>query len=184
MLYYSLTMLDGESGIIERATKGEAEAFGLLYDHYLPKIYRFVFLKVGRREEAEDLTHQVFLNSWQHIANYQSMGHPFSTLLYRMARNEVIDYIRTKKNPIPLDELAHDPSVDQEVDRHFDIGLQIHDVQNAMHTLTPEQQDVVIMRFVDELTNKEISEVLQKSEGTIRIIQHRAIKKLKSILDA
>src|SRR3989344_2875321 len=103
MLYYSLTMLDGESGIIERATKGEAEAFGLLYDHYLPKIYRFVFLKVGRREEAEDLTHQVFLNSWQHIANYQSMGHPFSTLLYRMARNEVIDYIRTKKNPIPLD---------------------------------------------------------------------------------
>lgn len=175
-------MLDGERQIIERAIRGEAEAFGLLYDHYLPRIYRFVFLKIGRREEAEDLTQQVFLHSWQHMSGYQSMGYPFSTLLYRMARNAIIDHIRTRKNPISLESIKYDPPVDQEIERHADITLDMHHVQSALHSLTQEQQDVILMRFVDDLSNKEIAEILEKSEGTVRIIQHRALKKLRALL--
>jgi len=175
-------MLDGEHDLIEKAVRGEAEAFGLLYDHYLPKIYRFILVKVGRREEAEDLTHQVFLNCWKHIPKYQSMGYPLSTLLYRMARNEVIDYVRTRKNPISMEDAQIEIPVDQEVERNIDVSIDMHKVQSAIHILSSEQQDVILMRFVDELDNKEIAEILEKSEGTIRIIQHRAIKKLKALL--
>jgi len=176
-------MLDGERDIIERATRGEVEAFGLLYDHYLPRIYRFIFVKVGRREEAEDLTQQVFLNSWNSIGGYQPMGYPFSSLLYRMARNEVIDFMRTKKNPLSLEEIDFEPPVDQEVERNIDFKIEMAGVRKAISRLSPEQQDVVLMRFVDDLSNKEIADIMQKSEGTIRIIQHRAVKKLKSLLN-
>ena len=88
-------MLDGEKRIIQDAVGGEASAFGLLYDHYQPKIYRFVLVKVGRREEAEDLTHQIFLHALQNIGSYEHLGFPFSSWLYQIARNQIIDHYRT-----------------------------------------------------------------------------------------
>src|ERR1700677_3343750 len=81
-------MIDGEEKLIQEAVRGDSSAFGLLYDHYQPMIYRFVAVKVGRREEAEDITHQVFMNAWQNIASYRHRGHPFSSWLYRIARNQ------------------------------------------------------------------------------------------------
>ncbi|MEY4731540.1 MAG: hypothetical protein RL681_486, partial [Candidatus Parcubacteria bacterium] len=108
-------MLDGEKRIIQRAVKGEASAFGLLYDRYQPQIYRFIFLKVSRREEAEDLTHQVFLQALQHIGEYEDVGFPFTSWLYRIARNEVIDHYRTRKQAISLDDI--DPEYFASLDR-------------------------------------------------------------------
>ena len=98
-------MLDGEHKLIESAVKGEASAFGSLYDYYQPKIYRFVLIKVSRREEAEDLTHQVFLNAWQNIKSYEHIGFAFSSWLYQIARNQVIDYYRTRKKNISIEEI-------------------------------------------------------------------------------
>ena len=90
-------MVDGEEKILTLAIRGKASAFGSLYDHYQPRIYRFVAIKVGRREEAEDLTHQVFLNAWQNIGNYKDLGHPFSSWLYKIARNQIADYYRARR---------------------------------------------------------------------------------------
>ena len=98
-------MLDGEDRIIERAIRGEASAFGELYDHYQPKIYRFVVIKVARREEAEDLTHQAFLNAWQNISVYRNVGFPFGSWLYHIARNLVIDHYRSKRDHLDLEEI-------------------------------------------------------------------------------
>src|SRR3989338_5755556 len=83
------TMLDGEAQLIRQAQRGNAESFGELYDHYLPKIYRYIFAKVSHREHAEDIAHEVFLAAWKNLPGYRMRGFPFSSWLYRIARNEV-----------------------------------------------------------------------------------------------
>ena len=86
-----------EPELIKKAKNRNPEAFGLLYDQYLPAIYRFILLKIGDKVTTEDLAHQVFLSAWQNIENYQTQGFPFSSWLYRIAHNAVIDYYRTGK---------------------------------------------------------------------------------------
>ncbi len=176
-------MLDGEKSLVRNAVGGEASAFGLLYDYYQPRIYRFVLMKVGRREEAEDLTHQVFLNAWQNIKNYESRGFPFSSWLYRIARNGVIDYYRAAKPETSVEEINPDffvaPAL-AEFDLHKKMELQ--KVRLAIQALDPTYQDVVIMRFVEDLSIKETAAALNKSEGSVKVIQHRAIKKLKELI--
>src|SRR3989344_5860742 len=98
-------MMDGEDKLIKRAIRGGASAFGSLYDYYQPKIYGFVLIKVGRREDAEDLTHQVFLSAFLNVKSYKDMGHPFSSWLYRIARNQVIDFYRTRKKEASLEQI-------------------------------------------------------------------------------
>lgn len=176
-------MLDGEQDIVARAVRGESSAFGLLYDHYQPKIYRFVFVKTSRREEAEDLTHQVFLQAWQHIDGYEEQGFPFSSWLYRIARNAVIDYYRTKKEAVSLEEV--DPEFFAHIEKGFtqaEINLELRRVVHALRELKAEHQDVIVMRFIEELSLKEVAHTLGKSEGAVKLIQHRALRELKSML--
>lgn len=175
-------MLDGEKRIIQRAKKGEASAFGLLYDRYQPQIYRFVFLKVSRREEAEDLTHQVFLQALQHIGEYEDVGFPFTSWLYRIARNEVIDHYRTRKQVISLDYV--DPEYFASLDRAMEDTerrMDVRRVTDALKQLKPEYQDVIIMRFIEDLSPKEIAVALEKSEGAVKLLQHRAVKQLQKL---
>ncbi|OGZ00625.1 MAG: hypothetical protein A3A43_03145 [Candidatus Liptonbacteria bacterium RIFCSPLOWO2_01_FULL_56_20] len=177
-------MIDGERTIIENAIKGEASAFGLLYDHYQPKIYRFVIIKVGQREEAEDLTHQVFLSAWQNIRDYEDIGFPFSSWLYRIARNAIIDYYRTKKNPAPLEAADAEQYAPDTLAERTDQAIELQKVRRAIQELSPLHQDIVIMRFVEELSLREIAAALGKSEGAVKLLQHRAIKQLKNLLAA
>jgi len=176
-------MLDGEEKIIKNAVKGEASAFGALYDFYHSQIYRFVFIKVGRREEAEDLTHQVFMNAWTNIRSYKHRGFPFSSWLYRIARNQVIDYYRTRKGDVSIEQVDPEYFV-APVSAHFDLGnkMEMDRVMLAIKELKPEYQDVIIMRFVEELSVKEVASAVGKSEGAVKLLQHRAIKELRDCL--
>jgi len=178
-------MMDGEQKLIQSAIRGEASAFGLLYDQYQPMIYRFILVKTSRREEAEDLTHQVFLNAWQNIGTYRDTGHPFSSWLYRIARNLVIDYYRTKKKQVSIDEI--DPDIFSTAPNHeiaMEQKLQFAKVTKAILLLKQEHQDIIIMRFMEELSHKEIAAALGKSEGSVKLLQYRAIQNLKKILEA
>ncbi len=176
-------MLDGEDKIIVSAVKGEASAFGLLYDHYQPQIYRFVMLKTGRREEAEDLTHQVFLHALKHIKNYKDLGHPFSSWLYQIARNQIIDYYRTRKSNLPLQEAEEDVIARENPEAEAGGKLELEKLQAAIKELKPGYQDVIILRFVEELAIKEVAGTLGKSEGAVKLLQHRALKQLKKFLE-
>lgn len=176
-------MLDGEEkSIIERAIDGEASAFGSLYDRYHGQIYRYVYLKVSHREEAEDLTHQVFLNAWQNMAKYEFKGLPFSSWLYQIARNQVIDHYRTKKTHVDLEIIEEIFISDSSLDKDIDFNLELESVRKAILKLNPEQQDIIIMRFVEDLSPKEIAKALGKPESSVRVLQHRAIQNLKKIL--
>lgn len=176
-------MIDGEKNIIKRAIRGEASAFGLLYDEYQPRIYRFIYLKVSHREEAEDLTHQVFLSAWQNITHYEFQGFPFTSWIYQIARNQVIDHYRTKKKNISLESVA-DPEVESSSEKTIDSNLDIEKIKQALSQLNQEQQDIIIMRFVDDLSPKEAAKALNRSYGAVRLLQYRAIKNLKKILES
>jgi len=176
-------MMDGEEKIIKNAVRGEASAFGSLYDYYHPKIYRFVFLKVNRREEAEDLAHQVFLAAWQNIRSYKDFGFPFSSWLYQIARNQIIDHYRKNKNEVPLEEVDAEifvkpATAESEVIKNMELAR----VMKAIKTLKQDYQDVVLMRFVEELSIREVAHAIGKSEGAVKLIQHRALKELKARL--
>ena len=176
-------MIDGEEKLIKQAVRGISSGFGALYDHYQPMIYRFVFIKVGRREDAEDITHQVFLSAWQNIKNYKDLGHPFSSWLYQIARNQVIDHYRARKNDVSIEKI--DPEyfiIPATVNFDLSQKFEIEKVQVALQKLKPEYQDVVIMRFVEDLPLKEVAAAIKKTEGAVKLIQHRAIQELKKLL--
>ncbi len=176
-------MLDGEEKIIKCAVGGDSSAFGVLYDHYQPMIYRFALVKMGGREEAEDLTHQVFLSAWQNIGKYKDLGHPFSSWLYQIAKNQIVDYYRSKKNDISLDNSDAElfvSSATEPVD--IPMRLAMEKVFIAIKKLKPEYQDVVMLRFVEDVSLRDTAQALKKTEGAVKLMQHRAIKELKNIL--
>lgn len=176
-------MIDGEEQLVEQAVGGNSSAFGSLYDHYHPAIYRFIAIKVSSREEAEDITHQVFLSAWQKVRTYKHRGYPFSSWLYQIARNQVIDHYRSRKNDVSLDKIDPESSLIPAV-AHVDLGvkLQLETVHRAIRELKPDHQDVIIMRFVEDMPLKETAAAMKKSEGAVKLIQHRAIKELKKKL--
>jgi RNA polymerase sigma-70 factor (ECF subfamily) len=177
-------MIDGEEEkLIQSAVGGDSSAFGALYDHYQPAIYRFIVIKVGSREEAEDITHHVFLSAWQKVPTYKHRGHPFSSWLYQIARNMVIDHYRARKDDISLDKIDPESSIIPAVAQaDLSIKLQIEKVHAAIKELKPDYQDVIILRFVEDLPLKETATILKKSEGAVKLTQHRAIKELKEKL--
>lgn len=176
-------MIEGESKIVKQAVAGDREAFGLLYDRYQPRIYRFVFLKLGRREDAEDVTHQVFMKAFQCVGEYADIGHPFGSWLYEIARNQIIDRFRAAREEVSLDEMADNVfPAPAEAAFALDGKFQIELVRKTLKSLRPEYQDVVIFRFVEELSLKETAAAMQKSVGAVKLLQHRAIQSLRSLI--
>ncbi len=173
-------MADEERQLIARARRGDAEAYGALYDRYVDALYRFIALKVRGREAAEDLTHEVFLVGWQKLPSYREYGLKFSSWLYRIARNKVIDYYRRERSTealenVPETRLVAAGGPADEVER----GMMMAEVRSSLTRLNDDQRDVVIMRFIEGLTHEEIAEILGKTQGAVRLIQHRALDNLR-----
>ena len=177
-------MLDNEEKLIKKAIRRDGDSFGALYDHYQPQIYRFVLIKIGKKEDAEDLTHQVFLNAWQNVVNYRLKGFPFSSWLYSIARNQIIDFYRSRK-PVQSLEKIDPESLSEESREEENLGekMDLEKVMGAVRHLKFDYQDVLIMRFVEDLSLKETAAAIKKSEGSVKLIQHRAIEQLKSLLN-
>ena len=178
-------MVDGQftEKLLEKAIAGDSSAFGLLYDTYQPALYRFVYLKVGHREEAEDLTHQTFLSAWEHISSFKKQGLPVSSWLYRIARNKVIDHYRTTHTTFSFEDVELElASPEKDLTDVFDTTQDLEKLRNALRSLHPDQQDVVILRFVEGLSHIETARALHKNAGTIRVLQYRALQNLKQQL--
>ncbi|OGG41319.1 MAG: hypothetical protein A3D64_03205 [Candidatus Wildermuthbacteria bacterium RIFCSPHIGHO2_02_FULL_49_9] len=173
-----------EEELVQKAKKGDAQAFGKLYDLHMPAIYRFALVKVSNKTDAEDITHQVFLKAWKHIEEYKFQGFPFTSWLYRIAQNAIIDFYRTSRTHQDIDALPEIAlSSHLGLDDRVDKAVQVQLVMSAISRLDETGQNVLLMKFVNELSNKEIAEALEKSEGAIRVIQHRALKQLKQLFE-
>jgi RNA polymerase sigma-70 factor, ECF subfamily len=161
------------------------QEFSKIYDKYINKIYRFVFLKVNSKDVAEDLCSETFLKAWETfktkdlklIKNYQAF-------LYQIARNTVIDYYREKSrtNIISAEFVSiEDPRTNIEEKSSLDSDLT--EVKAVLADLKQNYQEVIIWRYVDDLSIKEIAKLLGKPEGTVRVVLHRALKSLKNNLE-
>lgn len=168
-------------GLVESAVEGNIEAFGEIYGVFLDRIYRYIFYQVNDRAAAEDLTEEVFLKAWGGIQRYTWKGQPFSAWLFRIAHNHVIDYYRTSRKFEALEEELPADNGDPEEETE---GKQMRqEVLEAIATLPQEQQQVVIMKFIEELDNREIEQITGKSQGAIRVMQMRALATLRRKLN-
>jgi len=162
--------------------KNLRKVFSKLYDQYIDKIYRFIFLKVNSPEIAEDLSSITFLRGWRAFKNREAkekIENP-PAFLYQIARNLVIDHYREKgKVQIISAENTRiiDPRVNLEERAYLNSDLE--QVRAALVNLKEDYQDVIIFRYLDDLSMPEIAKVLNKSEGTVRVMLHRALKALK-----
>jgi len=171
-----------EELLIRWAKQGDQEAFAQLYEEHFDKIFRYVALKIGDRMEAEDITQQVFINAIQAVPSFKWRGIPFSAWLFRIAHNQVVDYLRRKaKRPTAAFEdslVASDEDPQQIVGQKFEIERLL----SAVKKLTPAQQEVISLRFAGELPIAKVAKVMGKSEGAVKALQHSAIVALRKVL--
>jgi RNA polymerase sigma-70 factor (ECF subfamily) len=171
--------VQNEESLIRRAQQRDQVALSQLYEENFDKIYRYIVIKIGDRTEAEDMTQQVFLNAIKSISSYKSKGMPFSSWLYRIAHNQIVDYLRRKSRrlTVPLDDSL---PVEGDDPRHVaEQRIEIEEVIAATKYLTPAQQEVISLRFGGELSIAECAETMNKSEGAIKALQHSAIAALR-----
>jgi RNA polymerase sigma-70 factor (ECF subfamily) len=171
-----------EAELIERARRGEAAAFGDLYERHLDAIYRYVFYRVGDRAEAENLTQTVFLKAWEALAKYRTQAVAFSAWLYRIAHNTVIDYYRTKKDDAPLEHPRLLQGEAEGLEEQLAQKQSAEALARAIRQLDETDQQVLVLRFVSGLSHAETGKVLGRNEGYVRVLQHRALNALRARL--
>ena len=174
--------MQDEESLVRRAQQRDQEAFAQLYEGYFDKIYRYAVLRIGNETEAEDMTQQVFLNALQSISSFRWKGVPFSAWLFRIAHNQVVDYLRkkTRQSTESLDESLVISKSDPQlvVEQRLDTEQLIL----ATKRLTKAQQEVIALRFVSELSTAQVAKVMGKSEGAVKALQHSAIVALRKAL--
>ncbi|MDD5037754.1 MAG: sigma-70 family RNA polymerase sigma factor [Dehalococcoidales bacterium] len=153
-----------------------------LYEEYYDRIAHYVYVRIGNREEAEDIAGEVFLKALQSLSSYREQGIPMQGWLYRIAHNLTVDYLR-KMAKRPTADI--DPTLlpDDDNPAHTaEINIQFERVTQAMKELTAEQREVINLRFLGGLTSKEVGDILNKSDGAVREMQRAAMEKLRGIM--
>lgn len=175
-----------EKLLLLRLKKKDPEAFSQIYDLYITPIYRFIYFKVSSRQDAEDLTSEVFLKIWQYITETEEEIENLRALLYRSARNLVIDFYRRNAKR----DLVHDPEVlnavvderQQSFLSKIDNQFELKNIEVVLRKMKDEYREVVILRFIEDMSISEIAKVLDKSKGSVRVILHRALKVVRQSL--
>lgn len=169
--------------LITLAKSGDQEAFTQLYNQFFVKIYTFIYFRVSHKEVAEDICEDVFIKVFHSLRKLEKQQ-SFESWLYQIARNKVIDYYRSKKMIVPLDEVENTLEYETNVVDIIDLEVQQKVFLKALKELASDQQAVIKMKFLEELENDVIALALGKTEGTVRVIQHRAIIQLKILIDS
>jgi RNA polymerase sigma-70 factor (ECF subfamily) len=168
----------GEQALIDKCQNGNLRYFSEIYDLYIKKIYEFIYFKTHHKQIAEDLTSQTFLKSLENINKYDFKKGKFSSWLYAVARNTVIDHYRTQKHDLNIED-AWDLSSDDDIVSDAENKEKIKKLKTHLKKLTGDQRDVIILRVWDNMSYKEISEIIGKSEANCKMIFSRATEKIR-----
>jgi RNA polymerase sigma-70 factor (ECF subfamily) len=170
-----------EDDVLARASQGDKDAFGELYERYTERIFNYVYYRTGNVHDAEDLTARVFQRAMNHIHNYTDRGVPFSAWLYRIAHNLVANWHRdrSRRLEIPINDLPVLPAKGD----HPETTLVRTEEQGALlrliRRLPPERQNLLILKFVENLSNAEIGQIMGRSEGAVKSLYHRTLLALR-----
>jgi RNA polymerase sigma-70 factor (ECF subfamily) len=180
---HSLADLD-ESALVERA-KTDQKAFGELYERYVKRIYNYIYYRTGNHHDAEDLTARVFQRALQHIGNYVDRGVPFSAWLYRIAHNLVVNWHRDRgrRKVVPLDDMLYSPFSSPAPEHLVERNEQQEELLQAIEKLPDDRQQLLILKYVDRLSNAQIGQIMGRSEGAIKSLYHRTLIALRDQME-
>ena len=168
--------------LVTAAKRGDRDAFGRIFDAYAAPIHRFIASRVNRPSDAEDLTQLVFVKALEALPRYESRGIPFGGWLFRLARNAIIDQIRTQKDHLPLLAAVARETDEAGPEQRAALSEDLDRVAEALKELTDDQREVIELRFFAGLSVLEAAMVMGRQEGTIRGLQFRAIASLRRTL--
>jgi RNA polymerase sigma-70 factor, ECF subfamily len=178
----SLPMADmPEDEVILLAGGGDTEAFSLLYERYVTRIYNYIYYRTGNPYEAEDLTSRVFHRALGHIGHYSNRGVPFSAWLYRIAHNLVANWHRdnSRRNEVPLEDQTGLPQRTEHPEHALVNNQELENLLKVIRRLPPERQQLLILKFVEGMSNAEIAMIMMRSEGAIKSLYHRTLLTLR-----
>ena len=166
-----------DDAALERAIQGDAEAFTVLYERYVGRIYNYVYYRTGSPADAEDITARVFHRALGHIGNYQQMGVPFSAWLYRIAHNLIANWHRdnSRKKEVPLEDHFDLPQRTDMPETALVNNQEQEMLMKVVRKMPPDRQLLIILKFVDHLSNAEIATIMHRSEGAIKSLYHRTL---------
>jgi RNA polymerase sigma-70 factor (ECF subfamily) len=170
-------MSNEDNPALDSAVQGDSEAFGLLYERYVGRIYNYIYYRTGNVHDAEDLTERVFMRALRHIGRYNNRGLPFSAWLYRIAHNLVANWHRdnSRKKEIPLEDSLMS-SHQSGFPEYEMIRLEENErLLGVVRNLAEDRQQLLILKFVDHLSNAEIGSIMGRSEGAIKSLYHRTL---------
>jgi RNA polymerase sigma-70 factor (ECF subfamily) len=178
-------MLADESGLVERA-KTDPEAFGILYERYVNKVYSYIYYRVGNHHDAEDLTARTFHRALDHIDHYVQRGAPFSAWLYRIAHNLVANWHRdhSRRQVVSLEDVNLSPPLREGPQHVTEQREEENELLAAVRRLPADRQQLLILKFVEEMSNTQIGTVMGRSEGAIKSLYHRTLLSLREMLEA
>jgi RNA polymerase sigma-70 factor, ECF subfamily len=165
--------------LVRQAQAGDAWAYGRIFDHFHLPVYRYIASRVQRPSDAEDLTQLVFVKALEALPRYEARGIPFGGWLFRLARNTVIDHIRTRHEHADLEAATGHAGSEPGPHEVTVLRQELDEVAAALAALTDEQRDAIALRFFAGLSAREAAAVMGKQEGTIRGLQFRAIAALR-----
>jgi RNA polymerase sigma-70 factor (ECF subfamily) len=178
---------NSEDFLVQQAIKRDRAAFTALYESCIDRVYRHVYYKVSNHYDAEEITQEAFVRAWKAIDKYKRTGAPFVSWIITIAGNLVIDYYREHQKVMITDEIEkisekdlgnQIPGPERQAEMNFDNGV----IKKAVLKLNGDKQKVILMHFIDGLSYEEIAQVLNKSEGAIRVIQYRALSDLRGMV--
>ncbi len=182
-----MTDAQDEKTLIDKAKRDPA-AFGTLYERYVERIFNYIYYRTGSASDAEDLTGKVFFKAMGHIQNYKHMGLPFSAWLYRIAHNLVANYHRdrSRKQEISLDDMQGQTLVQTspQPESRLVHSQEVENLLAMIRDLAPNRQELLILKFVDQLSNAEIGQIMRKSEGAIKSLYHRTLLELRERMES
>jgi RNA polymerase sigma-70 factor, ECF subfamily len=173
-----------EEEVLLQAAQGDRDAFGLLYERYIDRIFNYVYYRTGNLHDAEDLTARVFQRAMNHIHNYTDRGVPFSAWLYRIAHNLVANWHRdrSRRQEIPLNDLPIIQSKEDRPETSLVRSQEQESLLKLIRQLPPERQTLLILKFVENLSNAEIGKIMGRSEGAVKSLYHRTLLALRDQL--
>ncbi len=175
--------------MFKRKEKKIKKEFEEIYDNYVEKIFRFAYLKVGTRDDAQDITSKAFVKFWDTLKDDKKELKNPKAFLYQITRNLIIDYYRTNREggsqgwdkKIPLENIILSDK-EMRADEKAFIHSEIEEVKKALKEINEDYQDVIILYYLNELTSSEIADLLEKPENTVRVLIHRSVASLRKAM--
>lgn len=174
-----------EKLLLLKIKQRDPDAFAKVYDLYVDSIYRFIYFKVPRRQDAEDLTSEAFLKIWQYLTETEETIRNLQGLIYRFAKNLVVDFYRSKTRDELLEDEAVLVKVEDARQQNFLVQLEaratVESLEPILRRIKDEYREVLMLRYIEELSIGEIADILEKSKGSVRVLIHRALKVVREL---